>query len=249
MKLVFPGLLLAGLISLSACQQATDSNTDADSADNTAPQVDGDELQLEDENDSLSYALGHSLGQQMQADGMDVDLQRFALGFRHGMKQEAALMTPTEVQQRLNAFRQQRRDEQQAQFEKVSAENAEAGAAWLADNGKKDGVVTTESGLQYKVVTAGTGKKPAAEDTVSVHYRGTLLDGTEFDSSYARGEPAEFPVNRVIPGWTEALQLMPVGSKWELYIPSDLAYGKAGTGRDIGPNATLLFEVELLDIK
>ena len=110
-------------------------------------------------------------------------------------------------------------------------------------------MVTTESGLQYKVLTEGKGDKPGAEQTVSVHYRGTLLDGTEFDSSYARGEPAEFPVNRVIGGWTEALQLMPIGSKWELYIPSDLAYGQAGSGREIGPNSTLMFEVELLEIK
>ena len=123
------------------------------------------------------------------------------------------------------------------------------GEAFLKENATKEGVVTTESGLQYKIVTAGEGPKPGAEDVVKVHYRGTLLDGTEFDSSYKRGEPVTFPVGGVIPGWVEALQLMPVGSKWELFIPSGLAYGPGGAGGQIGPNSTLKFEVELLSIE
>src|SRR6185436_367742 len=120
---------------------------------------------------------------------------------------------------------------------------------WLAENAKKEGVLKTASGLQYQIVTEGTGPKPTTTDTVQVHYRGTLTSGNEFDNSYKRGEPAEFPVTGVIKGWTEALQLMPVGSKWQLYIPSDLAYGERGTGRDIGPNSTLIFDVELVGIK
>ncbi len=119
----------------------------------------------------------------------------------------------------------------------------------MAANAKKDGVKTTASGLQYKVITEGSGEKPTLQDSVSAHYRGTLIDGTEFDSSYARGKPATFGVTHVIPGWTEALQMMPEGSKWEIYIPSDLAYGPGGSGAKIGPNATLIFEIELLKAK
>jgi FKBP-type peptidyl-prolyl cis-trans isomerase FklB len=131
----------------------------------------------------------------------------------------------------------------------IAMKNKEAGEAFLAANKKKTGVVTLADGLQYKILTEGTGQKPTASDSVTVNYAGTLIDGTEFDSSYKRGEPITFPVNGVIAGWTEALKLMPVGSTWELYIPSELAYGKYGAGPQIGPNAVLIFKVELLDIK
>ena len=131
----------------------------------------------------------------------------------------------------------------------VSAENKKEGTAFLARNKTKQGVVTLPSGLQYKILKAGNGKKPVGADTVECHYRGTLINGTEFDSSYRRGQAASFPVSGVIPGWTEALKLMPVGSKWQLFIPPQLAYGAQGSGRDIGPDATLIFEVELLAIK
>jgi FKBP-type peptidyl-prolyl cis-trans isomerase len=137
----------------------------------------------------------------------------------------------------------------QAEQKAAADKNLADGEAFLKENATKEGVVTTESGLQYKIVTAGDGPKPGAGDVVKVHYRGTLLDGTEFDSSYKRGEPVTFPVGGVIPGWVEALQLMPVGSKWELYIPSGLAYGPGGAGNQIGPNSTLKFEVELLSIE
>ncbi|MFK8019062.1 MAG: FKBP-type peptidyl-prolyl cis-trans isomerase [Pseudomonadales bacterium] len=246
-----PGyFLLAGAVCLSACQPA--SNSDAQSAVDSASSAEqgAQTPSLSSDKSKLSYALGFTLGKQMHSDGMDISLDDFSTGFGHAMQQGGEpLMTDTEVQQRLQAFQQERVQEQQAEFEKLAAKNKTEGEAWLAENAKKEGVVTTESGLQYKVLTEGKGDKPGAEQTVSVHYRGTLVDGTEFDSSYARGEPAEFPVNRVIGGWTEALQLMPVGSKWELYIPSDLAYGQAGSGRDIGPHSTLMFEVELLEIK
>ena len=138
--------------------------------------------------------------------------------------------------------------EQQAAQAELAEANAAAGAAYLAENGAKEGVVTTDSGLQYEILTAGEGPKPTAEDTVEVHYTGTLVDGTEFDSSYGRGETVSFGVGQVIPGWTEALQLMPVGSKWKLAIPSDLAYGAGGAGQVIGPNAVLVFDVELVSI-
>ncbi len=141
---------------------------------------------------------------------------------------------------------------QEKQMAKQAAENGkneEVGKTFLAENRKKEGVIELENGLQYKILTTGSGKKPAETDTVSVNYRGTLIDGTEFDSSYKRGSPAEFPVNRVIPGWTQILQLMGEGAKWQVYIPSNLAYGPKGAGADIGPNATLIFDIELLEVK
>lgn len=234
-------LTLAGGLVISACQPGANAANDSAAS--------GGEISLESDQQSLSYALGLSLGKQMKADDMDVDLNNFSAGFGHGMGEGDALMTDEQLQTRLEAFREQRTAERQAEITEISEKNKAEGAAWLAANASKDGVQSTESGLQYKILTEGTGAKPAAEDTVSVNYRGTLIDGTEFDSSYSRGEPTEFPVNRVIPGWTEALQLMSVGSKWEVYIPSDLAYGPAGAGASIAPHATLIFEVELLEIK
>jgi FKBP-type peptidyl-prolyl cis-trans isomerase FklB len=141
------------------------------------------------------------------------------------------------------------RQQQQERMQQLGAANKTEGETFLAANKAKDGVVTLPSGLQYKILKAGAGPKPAATDTVTVNYRGTLINGTEFDSSYKRGQPATFGVTGVIKGWTEALQLMPVGSKWQLFIPADLAYGERGAGADIAPNATLIFEVELLSIK
>jgi FKBP-type peptidyl-prolyl cis-trans isomerase FklB len=141
------------------------------------------------------------------------------------------------------------RQKQQEKMQQAGATNKKEGDAFLAANKTKEGVVTLPSGLQYKILTAGTGPKPTTSDSVACNYRGTLIDGKEFDSSYKRGQPATFPVAGVIKGWTEALQLMPVGSKWQLFVPSDLAYAERGSGPDIGPNATLIFEVELLSIQ
>tara|TARA_B110000977_G_C10868079_1_gene412406 strand:- start:336 stop:809 length:474 start_codon:yes stop_codon:yes gene_type:complete len=150
----------------------------------------------------------------------------------------------------MQAFQQQQMAQQEEEAGKIAEQNMAKGESFLVENGTKDGVLTTESGLQYKIITAGSGAKPEATDTVEVHYAGTLIDGTEFDSSYTRGATVSFPVNGVIPGWTEALQLMSVGSKWQLFIPSALAYGPGGTGGGpIGPNATLIFDVELVSIK
>jgi FKBP-type peptidyl-prolyl cis-trans isomerase FklB len=159
------------------------------------------------------------------------------------------LLTDEQAQTTLTAIQNSLRKKQQDMRQQAGDTNKKEGDAFLAENKTKDGVITLPSGLQYKIVKAGDGPKPAAADSVVCNYRGTLINGTEFDSSYKRGQPATFPVGQVIKGWTEALQLMPVGSKWELYIPSDLAYGDRGAGANIGPNATLIFEVELLSIQ
>ena len=158
-------------------------------------------------------------------------------------------MTDAEAQAALAELQAEVRKKQDAEAQAAAEANMKEGEAFLADNKTKEGVVTLPSGLQYKILTPGTGPKPTASDTVVCNYRGTFINGTEFDSSYKRGQPASFPVGQVIKGWTEALQLMPVGSKWQLFIPPDLAYGQRGAGGAIGPNATLIFEVELLSIK
>jgi FKBP-type peptidyl-prolyl cis-trans isomerase FklB len=186
---------------------------------------------------SVGYDIGHSLKRQLEG----VDAASMARGLKDGMSGVAPVLSETEMKQRFVAL-------QQESARKIQEKNKKEGEAYLAKNKDAKGVKTTASGLQYKVITTGKGKKPGLEDTVTVNYRGTLIDGTEFDSSYKRGQPATFPVKGVISGWTEALQLMPTGSKWMLYIPSSLAYGERGPGPMIGPNSTLIFEVELLSI-
>ena len=189
-----------------------------------------------------SYALGINIGTSIKQQPIQLDLASL---FK-GIKDADSGTKPALTEDEMNASLKVVRDEAAA---KVSEANMKEGGEFLAANKAKDGVVTTASGLQYKIITAGTGPKPTKADTVVCNYKGTLINGTEFDSSYKRGKPAEFPVGGVIPGWTEALQLMPVGSKWELYVPPDLAYGSRGAGGAIGPNQTLIFEVELLSIK
>ena len=158
-------------------------------------------------------------------------------------------MSQEDYQQTMQKFQATMEEKANAEAQKAASENSEKGKAYLAENAKKEGVKVTASGLQYEVIKEGTGKKPAATDTVSVHYEGTLINGQVFDSSIRRGQPVEFPLSRVIPGWTEGVQLMSVGSKYRFVIPSNLAYGEHGAGGAIGPNETLIFEVELLDIK
>jgi FKBP-type peptidyl-prolyl cis-trans isomerase len=184
----------------------------------------------------------------MANDGMTVDVDAFAAGLRDAMTNSPQRLTDEEIQEEMIAFQQRINEEREATTEALAQANAAQAAAFLLENGSREGVVTTESGLQYEVLEEGDGATPGPDDTVQVHYRGTLIDGSEFDSSYARGEPVSFGVGQVIAGWTEALQLMKVGSKYKLFIPSDLAYGPGGAGDRIGPNAALLFEVELLDI-
>ena len=199
--------------------------------------------------DKTSYSIGVSIGRNLKAQGYEADLSLVLLGMEDAMSGGKLLLGDQEIQAVLAESRQMLATKKSERMKAAAEANKTAGPAFLAENAKKAGVVTLPSGLQYKVITAGTGPKPGLTDTVTTHYKGTLIDGKEFDSSYSRGEPTSFPVNGVIKGWTEALQLMPVGSKWELYIPSDLAYGERGAGGDIGPNATLVFEIELLGIK
>lgn len=205
---------------------------------------------LETEAQKVAYGMGLSLGSRLKQEPMEIDVEAFNLGIKHALQEADPLMTQEEVAQTLQSFQQKQIAKRQEEMQQMAEKNKTEGEAFLTENASKEGVTTTESGLQYKVITAGEGDKPSADDVVEVHYKGTLLDGTEFDSSYKRNSTVKFPVQGVIPGWTEALQLMPVGSKWELYIPSDLAYGPGGTGGGpIGPNATLIFEVELIGIQ
>lgn len=204
---------------------------------------------LKTDKDKVSYSIGLDIGTNFKRQSVDLDQKALAAGIADGLSGGKPLLTEDEVRTVLAQFQQQMAAKAQAMAQQLADKNQKEGEAFLAENKKKKGVITLPSGLQYRVITAGTGKIPKATDTVTTHYRGTLIDGTEFDSSYKRGEPASFPVNGVVKGWTEALQLMKVGSKWQLVIPSNLAYGPQGAGQVIGPNATLIFEIELLSIK
>ena len=206
------------------------------------------EVDLENKHHKQSYALGLNLSDQLKQQGWEIDLDVFVQGFRDGFAGESELLSSDDALKILIEMEEEQKAQQQAEYNKMAEKNKKAGEAFLAENKKKEGVVTLDSGLQYKVITAGEGPKPKKTDAVLCHYRGTLLDGTQFDSSYDRGTPAQFGVNQLIPGWTEALQLMSTGSKWELYIPPYLAYGARQAGQ-IGPNSTLIFELELLEIK
>ena len=196
-----------------------------------------------------SYALGMNIGRGLLHQSIEVDSASLLRGLKDTLSGSKPLLTDEEAQAALTQLQNEVQAKQQVAMQKAGEENKKEGEAFLAANKSKEGVVALPSGLQYKILAQGTGPKPRASDTVVCNYRGTLINGTEFDSSYKRGQPASFAVNQVIRGWTEALQLMPVGSKWELFIPPNLAYGPRGAGGMIGPNATLIFEVELLSIK
>jgi len=204
---------------------------------------------LTTQKDKLSYAIGMNIGESMKKDSLDVDPNVLLRGLKDGMAGGKTQMTDEQARAIMTDLRTQMTKKKETEMQQAGESNKQAGQQFLAANKSKDGVVTLPSGLQYKILKEGTGPKPTPTDTVSVNYRGTLLNGTEFDSSYKRNEPATFPVSRVIKGWAEALQLMPVGSKWQVYIPSDLAYGERGAGADIGPNSTLIFDIELLSIQ
>ena len=199
------------------------------------------------ENERISYALGYNIGRNLQKD-FKVDPDAFFQGFKESSGQETSL-TDAQIKEAITAFQTHMREKQMTQMKGLAEKNKAEGAAFLKANSEKEGVVALESGLQYRIIEAGSGPVPKATDTVECHYRGTTIDGKEFDSSYKRGRPASFQVGGVIKGWTQALQLMKVGAKWELFIPSDLAYGDRGAGNAIAPGSTLLFEVELLNIK
>jgi FKBP-type peptidyl-prolyl cis-trans isomerase FklB len=199
--------------------------------------------------DKESYAIGMNVGAGLRQQPIDLDPSIVAQGLRDAMAGGKMALTPEEARAVLAELQGELQKSQETKMAQLGDANKKEGATFLAANKAKDGVVALPSGLQYKVLKQGSGPKPTASDTVVCNYRGTLIDGKEFDSSYKRGQPASFPVGGVIRGWTEALQLMPVGSKWELFIPSDLAYGDRGAGADIGPGSTLVFEVELLSIQ
>jgi FKBP-type peptidyl-prolyl cis-trans isomerase FklB len=204
---------------------------------------------LKTQKDKASYALGMSIGSGLHRQEVPVDPSVVARGLRDAMAGGKTLLTEDEMRAALKKLQDDVHAAQEAKAHAAGDSNRKQGEAFLAANKSKEGVVALPDGLQYKILTAGNGPKPTASDTVTVNYRGTLINGTEFDSSYKRGQPASFPVGGVIKGWTEALQLMPVGSKWQLFIPPDLAYGERGMQPAIGPNSTLIFEVELLSIK
>ena len=211
-------------------------------------------MTLDTNQQQVSYIIGRDLARNFAQQGLELDLDTLAAALKEGMQGLPSQLTPEQMQAAMQQLQEQLGD---ASGEKnddndldptTMANNKAEGETFLAENAQKAGVTTLPSGLQYEIITEGSGKKPTLKSSVTTHYHGTLPNGTVFDSSYQRGQPATFPVNGVIAGWTEALQLMPEGSKWRLYIPSDLAYGKRGAGRDIGPDAALVFDVELLKV-
>jgi FKBP-type peptidyl-prolyl cis-trans isomerase FklB len=206
-------------------------------------------LTLKTQKDKVSYALGMNLGTNLHKQSVEVDPTIVLRGLKDALAGGKMLQTEDEARATLTQLQTEVRNKQQEKMKVAGEANRKEGVEFLAVNKSKEGIVTLPSGLQYKILTEGTGPKPAASDTVVCNYRGTLISGAEFDSSYKRGQPASFPVNGVIKGWTEALQLMPVGSKWQLFVPAELGYGDRGAGADIGPGATLIFEVELLSIQ
>src|ERR1041385_8906906 len=208
-----------------------------------------EKVQLKDSKDKVSYSIGLDIGNTFKRQHLDINLDMLMAGLKDAVSGAKPLMTDDQVKETLTAFSKEMMEKQAAERKEAAEKNAAAGEIFLAENKSKPGVKTTVSGLQYKVVKEGSGPTPKATDSVVANYRGTLIDGNEFDSSYKRNEPATFPVGGVIKGWTEALQLMKVGSKYELYVPAGLAYGARGAGPDIGPNQTLIFEVELVGIK
>lgn len=207
-----------------------------------------DKPDLKDAKQRLSYSIGADIGGNFKRQEIEVDPKVLAIGLADALAGKTAL-TEAEIRETLTKFQTEMRGKMEAKRKTDGEKNLKDGEAFLAANAKKEGVKTLPSGLQYKVLKSGSGKTPKATDTVKTHYHGTLIDGTVFDSSVERGEPVEFPVNGVIPGWTEALQLMKEGDKWQLFVPAKLAYGERGAGGKIGPNSTLIFEVELLSIQ
>jgi len=208
----------------------------------------GDAPKLTDQKDKVSYSIGIDIGNNLKRQSIDIAPDLLAKGVRDAMSGGETLLSAEEMRETLIALQKETMAKAQEQRKQVAEKNKKEGETFLAGNRKKEGVVTLPSGLQYKVVKAGDGASPKETDTVETNYRGTLIDGTEFDSSYKRGQAAVFPVNGVIPGWTEALQRMKVGDKWQLFLPPELAYGEQGAG-PIGPNSTLIFDVELMSVK
>jgi FKBP-type peptidyl-prolyl cis-trans isomerase FklB len=248
MKLLLTAALAALLILPVTRAGETESDA-ADAQEHTPAISDKETLSYADK---ISYAFGQIAGRNLLNQGEKLNPELVVRGVRDALSRtETPFMSVQEITQTLSVFQARKKEKQRAQDEAGKAEaekNKAAGEAFLAANAKKPGVKVLPGGLQYKILKEGTGRKPTAEDSVTVHYRGTLIDGTEFDSSYKRGQPASFALKQVIRGWTEGLQLMKEGAKWQLFIPSGLGYGERGAGDKIGPNAVLVFEVELISI-
>ena len=243
--------LVALLMCSAFASYAEDAKPSPSPADSTPPTS-----TLKDDKDKISYSLGVDIGRTLQKFQLDLNEAALSQGIADVLGNKSMAMTDQELQQTLQAFQQKMMQKQQDAMAKkqedmkvVAEKNKADGKRFLEANAKKTDVKTTASGLQYKVIKEGTGEKPKDADVVEANYRGTTIDGKEFDSSAKHGNSASFPVNGVIKGWSEALKMMPVGSKWELYVPSDLAYGDEGAGDDIAPGSTLVFEVELLSVK
>jgi FKBP-type peptidyl-prolyl cis-trans isomerase FklB len=207
----------------------------------------GEKPELKDQKAKDSYSLGYQYGETFKKQGMEIDMDVFTAGIRDALEGKEPGISPKEIRETISSLQKRAFIAQQQRLREQAAKNLEEGKAFLAENAEKEAIKTLPSGLQYRVITEGTGTSPKADDTVTVNYRGTFIDGTEFDSSYKRGKPSSFQVNGVIAGWTEALQMMKPGSKWQLFVPSELAYGQRGMGR-IPPNSTLIFEVELVSL-
>ncbi len=227
-------ILLVLIVGLMGCQST--GTTD-------------EKVELKTEQDKVSYCIGTDIGRNFKTQGMEIKPAAVAQGISDAINDAEFKMTEEEMHKTMQDFQTNLKERHSKTMKETLEKNSKEGEKFLAENAKKEGVVTLESGLQYKVIEPGSGRTPKLSDTVVTHYKGRLIDGKVFDSSYDRGEPATFPVSGVITGWTEALQLMKEGAKWELYIPGDLAYGPRGAGADIGPNATLIFEIELISIK
>ena len=241
-KTQFSAAIVLLALALAGCKESADSQSGTAATPGSVDAVAG----LETEEQQVSYIMGINIGSQINTDDFEFDMTTFNLGVSDAFSGAEPRLSEEEVKTVIEGFQTKMVAKQEAAAKLAGEANLKEGEAFLAEKAKSDDVVVLESGLQYKVIEAGTGAIPAPENTVEVHYKGTLIDGTEFDSSYKRGVPAQFGVTQVIPGWVEALQLMKEGAKWELYVPSSLAYGPGGTGGAIGPNQTLIFEVELL---
>jgi FKBP-type peptidyl-prolyl cis-trans isomerase FklB len=240
MKLRYLTVLAVGL-SMTAQVSAEQTPT------SPTPQVSA-EQPLTSPTDKLSYTFGYNIGQNLTQQGVEVNLDAFANGLNGALSKNEPLLSQKEMKQVMMAFQRDIRTKQVKRQKRQARKNRKKGKAFLAKNATKPGVVTLASGLQYKILTPGKGKTPKLDDKVTTHYEGTLINGKEFDSSYARKKPFDTAVNGVIAGWTEALQLMKEGAKWKLFIPADLAYGEKGAGGKIGPNATLIFKIELISV-
>lgn len=204
---------------------------------------------VETQKDKASYAIGFDLGKNLKKYSEDIELEKMLQGIRDGISGQNSILTEEETKKTLSEFQQTLIKKEMERKKEIAVKNKVEEEKFLAENSKREGVVTTASGLQYKVIREGEGSKPTPEDTVKVHYKGTFINGREFDSSYRRGEPITFQLKNMIPGWIEALQLMNEGSKWQIFIPSALAYGEQGAGDIIEPNSLLIFEVELLKVE